>query len=133
MNSPDKKLQALKKKILTDEEIAAVTEQMQEAMGPVMAMFAEKYGISVEDTFRFTPVATRIEEGRTKRGLTLKQAAAALKVPQYRLRYIETCSTKRLDPEIVLRYLEFLGLKSWFGRWKKANAEFAQRIGFIMK
>lgn len=58
-------------------------------------------------------------------------AAAALKVPQYRLKEIEACSTKRLRPEVVLKYIEFLGLAGWFGKWRKANAEYAKRMGLV--
>ena len=97
-------------------------------MGEPFAGMLKQYGISSEDHFRFHPLAVRLASARAERGLDLKAAAAALKVARYRLAEIEGGRTKGIDCELLVRYVEYLGLKNWFGRWKKANAALAQRL-----
>lgn len=99
-------------------------------MGPTFAALSDKYAIRLEDTLRFQPVAARLAGARTARGMTLKEAAASLKVPKYQLGYIENVRIRNISSKIASRYIEFLGLTRWFGKWKKANAELAQRMGF---
>jgi hypothetical protein len=60
-----------------------------------------------------------------KRG---KSAAKALRLPRYRLRYIEQCSLKHLRGSDLQAYIDFLGLSEWFARWRKANAKLAARL-----
>ncbi len=57
-----------------------------------------------------------------------RATAAAVKVPQYRLRDIEQGRPKHLVPSILVKYVDFLGLKVWFGRWKKANPGIVARL-----
>ncbi len=125
-----KKHQPFRRRILTDDEIKAFAGHMRKFMGPTFAALSDKYAISLEDTLRFQPVAARLAGARTARGMTLKEAAASLKVPKYQLDYIENVSIRNISSKIASRYIEFLGLTRWFGKWKKANAEFAQRMGF---
>lgn len=102
--------------------------KLKQLMGEPISRLLHQYGISPEDHFRFHPLAVRLEGVRIERGLSLKAAAAALKVPKYRLTEIEASQTKSIDPRILIRYVEYLGLKNWFGRWKKSNAGLAQRL-----
>lgn len=126
-----KRVKSFRKRILTDDEIKVFAGHMKESMGPTFSALSDEYGLSIEDTLRFQPLSYRLVEARTVKGLTLKEAAAALKVPKYRLDYVEKASIGNISPEIALRYIEFLGLSGWFGKWKKANAEFAKRMGFV--
>jgi cytoskeletal protein RodZ len=97
-------------------------------MGEPISGLLQQYGISPEDHFRFHPLAVRLEGARIERGLSLKAVAAALKVPKYRLTEIEASRTKSIDPEVLIRYVDYLGMKNWFGRWKKSNASLARRL-----
>ncbi len=124
-----KKAQRYRGRILTDDEIKAFAGHMREFMGPTFAVLSGEYGLSIEDALRFQPLAFRIAEARTANGLTLKEAAASLKVPKYQLDYIENASIRNISSNIAVRYIEFLGLTRWFGKWKKANAAFAKRMG----
>jgi hypothetical protein len=124
-----KKHQSFRRRILTDDEIDAFSEHMRKAMGSSIVELSEAYGVSIEDGLRFQAVAARIEEARTNKGLTLKKVAETMKVPQYRLGYIEKSSLRNIDGATLLRYINFLGLATWFGRWKKANTALVERIG----
>jgi len=97
-----------------------MARRLQEVMGQPF--------VNVEDDLRFMSVAARVQEARERKGLDLKKAAAALKVPQYRLRDIEQGRLKDLVPSILVRYVDFLGMKVWFGRWKKANPGIVARL-----
>lgn len=124
-----KKHLAFRKRILTDDEIKAFAGYMREFMGATFGALSDEYGLSIEDTLRFQSLAFRLAEARTAKGLTLKEAAAALKVPKYRLDYIENASVENISHEIALRYVEFLGLTRWLSKWKKANPELSERMG----
>ncbi|MCL5022157.1 MAG: helix-turn-helix domain-containing protein [Nitrospirae bacterium] len=126
-----KKEQSFRRRILKDDEIKVFVGHMREFLGPTFVALSDEYGLSIEDTLRFQSLACRFAEARTAKGLTLKEAAASLKVPKYKLDYIENANIRNISPEITLRYIEFLGLSNWFGRWKKANAELAKRMGLV--
>lgn len=125
-----KKEHAFRRRILTDAEITAFAQHMRKVMGPILAVISDGHSISIEDTLRFQSLAFRLAEARRAKGLTLKEAAASLKVPKYRLDDIENASIGNIRPEIALRYVEFLGLKNWFGRWRKVNLKLTTQMGF---
>ena len=118
----------IRQKILADDEVRFLAKRLRQVMGEPINGLTRQYGISVEDYFRFSPVAVRLEAVRTRRGLTLKNVAAALKVPQYRLADIEGGRTTSLLPELLIRYVKYLGLSTWFGRWKLSNVVLAKRL-----
>lgn len=125
-----KKELSFRRRILADSEIEAFAQHMRKVMGPAFAVIADEHSLSIEDTLRFQSLAFRLAEARSAKGLLLKEAAASLKVPKYRLDDIENASIRNIRPDIAMRYIEFLGLKAWFGRWKKANLKLATQMGF---
>ena len=118
---PTQKAAKIREKILTDNEVGFVAKRFRQLMGEPINGLIRQYGISVEDYFRFSPVSVHLEAVRTRRGLTLKNVAGVLKVPQYRLADIESGRTTNLQPELLVRYVKYLGLSTWFGRWKLAT------------
>jgi transcriptional regulator with XRE-family HTH domain len=122
------KLEKIQRRLLTAEEVRFLGQRFRQLMGEPLVGMLNHYGISLEDHFRFHPLAVRLASARTERGLDLKAAAAALKVARYRLAEIEGSRTKNLDAVLLIRYVEYLGLKNWFGRWKRANASLARRL-----
>ncbi len=126
-----KKVDSLRRHILRDDEIKALAAHMRKSLGPAFFKVVDEFGLDIEDTLRFQSLACRLTEARLSKGITPKDAATALKVAKYKLDYIEKASLSNINPEITLRYIEFLGLSNWFGRWKKANAELAGRLGLV--
>jgi hypothetical protein len=122
------KVAKLQRRLLTDEDVRFLAQRFKHMMGEPMSGLLQQHVILPEDHFRFGPFAMRLESARVERGLSLKDAAAALKVPRYRIAEIESSRTKNIDPDLLVRYVEHLGLKNWFGRWKKTNAVLAQRL-----
>ena len=84
----------------------------------------------MEDSIRFLSVAQKCSARRQSKGISIKEAAKAIGAPQYRLKDIEQSSLRDVQAPILLRYIDFLGLKRWFGQWKAANHSLAERLGF---
>jgi hypothetical protein len=115
--------------ILTDAEVAFLTQEISRALGPGVSEIAKSYGLRTSDTVRWGSLRARCEEEREKRGLSLKDISSELKIPQYRLRAIEDGSLRYLKPEFAHRYFHYLGIESWVKRWARGNAELARRSG----
>ena len=128
---PTQRAAKIRQKILTDDEVRFLAKRLRQMMGEPIDGLIRQYGISVEDYFRFSPVSVRLTGARTSRGLTLKTVAGALKVPQYRLADIERGGTTNLQPELLVRYVKYLGLNTWFGRWKLSNVALAKRLQLV--
>ena len=119
----------LQQKLLSDAEVQFLSEQLQNLMGPEIKQLMLTTGLSTDDFFRLGPLTSRLQAARGKKGLSLKEVALALKTTQSRIAQQEKAIARNIDAALLLRYVDFLGLKIWFGRWKKANPELAARIG----
>jgi len=51
-----------------------------------------------------------------------------MKIPQYRLKDIESGSIKTILPDFLDRYVEFLGLTDAFSDWLKDNEDIYKSI-----
>jgi hypothetical protein len=75
----------------------------------------------VEETVRFFPVAEHCSAVRERKGLTISDAAKQLKVPQYRLKAIESCLVAEVKSDVLHAYIKFLGLSGWYGKWARSQ------------
>ncbi len=119
-----------KTSLLTDEEVDFVTGMMLEVFDDSFGENPFITAESIEKTVRWSPLRVRCEREREKSGLSLKDAAKQLKIPQYRLKAIENGELRSFDPEMARKYFRFLGIERWVARWRKANRELAERAGF---
>ena len=126
--SATKKTRSLMRNILPDEDVRSVSRRIQKLMGSTFGELLDHYGLSLEDSIRFQPLATRLREAREGRGIELKAAAKALRIPQYRLRHIEDCHIEQLRSSDLHAYVDFLGLDKWFARWRKAIPKLSTRL-----
>jgi ribosome-binding protein aMBF1 (putative translation factor) len=79
---------------------------------------------------RLSSLRAKCTETREKKGLSIKDVAQQLKVPQYRIKDIEGAG--RIDAgnaEVLRRYVELLGIRRWVKRWVAANGELAMKLG----
>ncbi len=121
-------LGTFKKKKFIDAEMAGyIADKVVEIM-PNLKEMAGKYDINMKDMIRFQLVSEKCRSEREKRGLAFKQIALSLKVPQYRLKYIESSSVKNINADILKRYIDYLGLRRWFNLWKKNNLDVYARL-----
>jgi len=95
---------------------------------PSLKEALDKYDINPEDMIRFQIVSEMCQKEREKKNLTFKQSALDLKVPQYKLKYIESSSVKHINANILESYIDYLGLRRWFNTWKKNNLDVYKRL-----
>lgn len=115
-----------KNDILDERDVATVSELLRASMGDVVG-YAERRGIRVEDTVRYMSLASRLREARERAGLSLKEVAKRLKLPQYRIRDAES-SAENAVGEVVEKYVGFVGVGKWYKEWSRHNPELAKRI-----
>lgn len=107
------------------DKIVEVMPNLKEALG--------KYDINPKDMVRFQMVSEICRSEREKKGITFKQIALSLKVPQYRLKYIESSSVKNINAVILESYIDYLGLRKWFNLWKRHNLDVYNRLTGVNK
>ena len=121
-------IKALKEKKFIDAKMAEyITDKIVEVM-PNLKEVLDKYDINPKDIIRFQIVSEMCRSQREKKGLTFKQIALNLKVPQYRLKYIESSSVKNISANILENYIDYLGLRRCFDEWKKYNLDVYKRL-----
>jgi len=121
-------VKALKEKKFIDAEMAGyITDKIIEVMPNLKEAFS-RYDINPKDMIRFRMVAEMCRSGREKKALAFKQIALSLKVPQYRLKDIESYSIKNINADILENYIDCLGLRKWFNSWKKHNLDVYNRL-----
>jgi hypothetical protein len=139
MRATSKKTRDLMRKILSEDEVRLMTRRLRKVIGLTtmeceatrtrcLGKLPSLYGIDIEDSVRFGAVATRLREAREARGMDFKTVAKAMRVPQYRLRYIEGSNMKNLRTSDLHAYVQLLGLNKWFARWCEANSKLAARL-----
>ena len=123
-----KLLKTLKEKKFIDAEMAGyITDRIVEVM-PNLKGILGKYDIRPKDMIRFQLVSEMCRNEREKKGLTFKQISLDLKVPQYRLKDVESSSVKNIVADILENYIDYLGLRKWFNSWKKHNLDVYDRL-----
>lgn len=116
--------------ILSDADIRYLAERTQKLLHESFpSVFEKSHSEAMEDSIRFMSVTQKCAARRLSKGITIKEAAKAIRVPQYRLKDIEQGSLRDVQVPVLLPYLDFLGLKRWFGQWKAANRSLAERLG----
>jgi hypothetical protein len=83
----------------------------------------------MEDTLRIGSLSKRCQAERETLGLTVKQAATQLRVPQYHLKAIDEGHLSEIRADVLGKYLVLLGLQDWVQEWVAANPGLARRLG----
>jgi hypothetical protein len=117
--------------ILNDSEVRIVAREARRVLN---GMLPPEMGVTmawVEEQMRFSPLFARCRLAREQKGLTVKAAAAALKLPQYVIRDIDKGHAGNLRHGALRAYMDYLGLPSWRQRWARANPDLAARHGLV--
>ena len=119
-----------KKRFISDKEADFITDKMVAAFGPVFADILGQFGglVRHKDVIRFMPLAARCKEARDRKSFSAKEVASLLKVPKYRINYIEDSRVTEITPDILEKYIDLLGIRRWFNEWVKNNADVHKRI-----
>ena len=114
--------------ILNNDELAILANGIHQVLGESVTLAVEAYGLDVEAIVRFMPVAEKCRIARARKDLSLKDAARALRVPQYRLKDIEENRVGAVDQAVLVLYIELLEIKQWFSRWKAQNSSLYESL-----
>ena len=114
--------------LLTQDQVKAVAEGVRRILGDELLDKAGQYGIDLHDSIAFGPVAAQVQQAREAEGLSLKHLARELHVAQYRIRDVEGSRIKQIQPDVLRRVIERLGLGGWYATWAEQNAELARRL-----
>jgi len=114
--------------ILTGQEVSEAKKGLKKLFGASYGPVVKKSKVNVERMIRFMSVSSRLKRERESRGLTIKDAAVKLKVPQYRLTEIENGNVRHLKPDVLKRYISFLDLNEWLKGWVEVNPALAKEL-----
>ena len=113
---------------LNSEQAKLVIKKLRDVLGPEITDMLDKLGINSDHLIRVQYISSLCTNAREQKNISLKQASEKLKIPQYRLREIENGSTKAILPDLIDRYLDFLGLTDAFFDWLKDNEDIHKSI-----
>jgi len=88
-------------------------------------------GSAIEESFRFDALAKLCSARREAKGLSVPQLSVLLKVPQYRLKAVDQGRLREVDPTVLRKYVDYLGVEPWFRRWARQNRELVVRLGLV--
>lgn len=115
-------------RILSDEEVSVAVEALRAWIGRTFpGMPPEALG-DLDHTVRLMSLGARLKMAREERGLSLKDLAATLRVPQHRLKAVEEGHEHHLKGEFIERYAAELGQRAWLDDWIAANAALAAEL-----
>jgi transcriptional regulator with XRE-family HTH domain len=101
--------------------VSATQEYLGEFFGPFGRSLNPETGI------RLSSLGRQCHARREQRGLSIAEAARALRVPQYRLKAIETGRIGEIQGAALRAYIAHLGMGRWYKRWSKANPSLAAK------
>jgi ribosome-binding protein aMBF1 (putative translation factor) len=116
-------------RILSETEVKKITQLLRDLVRQEFPDLPEKAVQRTEEIVRMHSLRKRFQSAREARALTIKQVAAHLKVPQYRLKAIEEASLSEIKQDIFQKYSEFLELEDWVSEWADANKKLATKLG----
>ena len=116
--------------ILTDVQVRRLTRDIiRTAFTPSTVDQMQQLGVNFEDSIRLISLQAKCKEAREKLGLSIKEVAAKLKAPQYRIKAVEGGGPKQILPDVLGKYIGFLELEDWLQQWADANPKLAEKLG----
>jgi hypothetical protein len=114
--------------ILPKKLVPEVTRAVAASLGPPVVELAQGLGVSIEDAVRFLAVTRQGVGAREEARLSIREIAARLRAPQYRIRDIESGHIHRIQPTLFREYISLLGLSGWYAEWARENSDLAKRL-----
>lgn len=114
-----------KSKILIEDQVKEFTKLLVKNL-PEAAL---QYLPDPEEIFRMFTLGKKFEKERIDAGKSIKNLAQELKVAQYRVKAIEQAQVGQIEPTVLQKYSDYLGLNEWCFEWAAINEELAEKLG----
>lgn len=118
-------------KILSEGEVQIAAKTLRVFLSIDFPYFPKEYLFLIEVTVRMSSLSNQFKEARESTGLSIKDVANKLKVPQYRLKAIEDGYTSEIRSDVFWKYCEFLDLMDFAEDWIDSNRNLAAEFGLI--
>lgn len=116
-------------KNLTSEDADILAQMMLEKLGPQLASGINKTLTNQNHFFRSLYISGLCKKSREEKNLSIKDISKKLKIPQYKLKFIEDSILDHIDPKIWKKYIDHLGLNSEFSEWLEKNRDVYEELG----
>lgn len=114
------------KEFINDKTAENAIDIIDSALGKkITSILGREYS---KDMIRFHPVGEECAKIKEQKGLSVKQIAAQMKIPQYRLKAIEKTDLIYIQLAVLERYIDFLGMREWFNAWVCENTDVYNRL-----
>ena len=116
-------------KILDDEEVHLLTSLVMAALpdGAKELLLSSKS--NPENTIRMRSVRATFKNARESANESLKDTSQKTKIPQYRIRAIESGDVSYIKPNCLRTLSSYFRLDKWCARWASKNRELSERLG----
>ncbi len=108
---------------LNKQQAKLVINKIRDVLGQEITGILDKSAINPDHMVRFQYISNLCKNTREQMQISLKHVSEKLKIPQYRLKDIEDTSLKTIMPDVLEKYVEFLGLTDAFRDWLKDNRD----------
>jgi transcriptional regulator with XRE-family HTH domain len=115
--------------IFSDDEVRRLSEALMSKLPEEFKILLLARGIDPGNSIRMRSLAATFRLARESRGASLKDISMAAKIPQYRIRSIESGNESEIAPVFLRELSSFYGLDDWCARWASRNPELAYRFG----
>lgn len=122
-----------KREIIDQLGVENIVAKLREAMGPEIMDICDRLGVDTEAIIRYSPLGDKFRDERARLNLSIKEVAAQLKVPQYRIKAIEEGHFREINLEVFHKYCRLLKMDDYVADWCRKNAELAGELGLEKK
>lgn len=113
---------------LNSKQADNLVELVKEMFGEQPLKILEGSGLNVNNMVRFMYISRLCQKKREEKGLDLKTISSKLKIPQYKLKYIEESGMGNVDINMLEKYIKYLGLEKEFTEWLNQNKDVYEQL-----
>jgi hypothetical protein len=114
---------------INSEQADNIVELVRDMFGENTVNMIDNHGININHLVRSMYLSKLCIRKREEKGISLKKASSNLKIPQYKLKYIETTGIVDIELDILEKYIQYLGIEKEFYEWQKQNQDIYKEMG----
>lgn len=114
---------------MNKEQAEILVNLMKERLGPEITSILNTTNLNTNHMIRFMYIGNLCQKTREEKELSLKDVSRKLKIPQYKLKDIESSYTHNIQPDILETYIQYLGLDKEMNQWLHNNKDVYEGLG----